>query len=186
MKRVRRGALQSVLLLATSTTAACFGATTSLVAVSSRTAPADSHSQAVGIVRLRAARAGPRQLAVHADRGAGRADRGRRHPPGRRRAARRRHQDAQGRHARTAALRLRRAARPAGRARLAVEVHRMPSRGLCRVGVRRAGSSLHRWGRGCQSLGIITGSRGRRAAGRGAGSVRGACSVGWCVRVRVP
>jgi hypothetical protein len=46
------GALESVLLLATSATAACLGgATTSLVAVSWRAARADPHSHAVDIVR---------------------------------------------------------------------------------------------------------------------------------------
>jgi ParB/RepB/Spo0J family partition protein len=51
-------------------------------------------------------------------------DRRRRRAPGDRRAARRRHQDAQGRHPRAAAHRLRRPPRPAGRARVAVEVRR--------------------------------------------------------------
>jgi hypothetical protein len=76
------------------------------------------------MVCLRAAGRGLRQLPVHPDRRArrphrsgGRATRGRR-------PARRRHQDAQGRNPGTAALRLRRAPRPPGRDRLAVEVHR--------------------------------------------------------------
>ena len=82
------------------------------------------HSRAIGVVRLRAARRRPRQVALHADRRAHRPDRRRRHPARDRRAAHRRHQDPQGRHPRAAALRLRRPPRPAGRDRLAVEVPR--------------------------------------------------------------
>jgi hypothetical protein len=137
-ERINQGALESVLLLAARPTAACLGgATTSLAAVSWRTARADPHSQAVGIVRLRHPRRRPRQLALHADWRADRADRRRRGPVGDRRVAHRRHQDPQGRQPRPLALRLRRPPRPAGRPLLAVEVHPMPSRGLCRVGVRR-------------------------------------------------
>jgi len=50
----------------------------------------------------------------------------------------------------------------------------------------RAGSSLLSGDGGVRSLGIITGSPGRQAAGRGACSVRGAFSVGRCVRALVP
>jgi hypothetical protein len=78
VEAVHRGAPESVLLPAAGATAACFGgATSSLVAVSSRTAPADPHSQAVGIVRLRAG--GPRRRAVRRQGGRRRAgDRGQR------------------------------------------------------------------------------------------------------------
>ena len=76
------------------------------------------------VLRLRRPRRRPRQLALHPDRGADRADRRRRGPPGDRPAAHRRHQDPQGRHPGTPALRLRRPPRPTGRHRLAAEVHR--------------------------------------------------------------
>jgi hypothetical protein len=124
-----KGPLESVLLLllllATSATAACLGgATTRLVAVSWRTARADPHNQAVGIVRLRAARTRLRQVAIHADGRADRSPGGQRRAARRRRPACRRHEDAQGRQPGTAAHRLRRRARPAGRDRVAVEVRR--------------------------------------------------------------
>jgi hypothetical protein len=68
VEAVHQGAPESVLLPATSATAACFGgAASSLVAVSSRTAPADPHSQAVGIVRP--SRVGERRLGCAARAG---------------------------------------------------------------------------------------------------------------------
>jgi hypothetical protein len=82
------------------------------------------HSHAVGIVRLRPPRRRPRQLPLHADRRLGRPHRRRRRPAADRGVALRRHQGPQGRQPRTAAVRLRRPPRPAGRDRLAVEVHR--------------------------------------------------------------
>jgi hypothetical protein len=83
VRAVHQGPVELFLLvvLATCPTATCLGgATVSLVAVSWRMARAEPHSQAVGIGRLRAAQHRPLQLPVHADRGAARAERRRRHP----------------------------------------------------------------------------------------------------------
>ena len=79
-----------------------------------------------------------------------------------------------------------------GRLRVDYGEHRNPDAALkwlwtfvvCRAGgyAESARDAVLARGDGGQVLGIITAPRGRRAAGRGAGSARAACSWGRCVR----